>query len=354
MRPAKFLAHFALLTDEAAYTPPDFPLPQFHKSKDNTVFKPNPQNDRESTHISNPNGIVLNDTIFIFYRGQNAKNESSIGLAWSTCGYSFTRLNKPILYATEPWEAGGGTERANVVRVNGTFYMTYMYTAYDTKTAKLCMATSTDLVKWTKYPPVFPNWLDTRNDVSGEAVPRLNWSKAGAIVNEKISGLYHMYWGDSYIYHATSENMLNWTARPLEDHFAAPLLLWEDRFITPGPAPIKTRDGKWILVYNGETTGHGGYAPFQESAGQMLIDPAASSLSDASDSNPAEGDAPVVRVEKPMLYASTPQELQSGAVPSIVAGGLVQLKGEWFLYYSYGNGEVGAAVAVVQSRGSQK
>ena len=93
--------------------------------------------------------------------------------------------------------------------------------------------------------------------------PRINHTKSGAIVSEPTpDGLYHMYFGDSFFYHATSPDMLNWTALPPDNYFAAPLNPWENRLIEPGPAPIKTRDGRWILVYNGLTTGRAGCKSF--------------------------------------------------------------------------------------------
>jgi predicted GH43/DUF377 family glycosyl hydrolase len=104
--------------------------------------------------LYNPTAIVLNETIFLLYRAQNKSKTSSIGLAWSTDGVSFTRLNQPIIYATEEWETIGGTEDPRIVRVNGTFYVTY--TAYNNVTAQLVLATSEDLINWTKYPPLFP------------------------------------------------------------------------------------------------------------------------------------------------------------------------------------------------------
>jgi len=57
-----------------------------------------------------------------------------------------------------------------------------------------------------------------------------------------------MYFGDSFFYYATSPDMVNWTALPSDNYFASPVNPWENRLIEPGPAPIKTRDGKWLLV----------------------------------------------------------------------------------------------------------
>lgn len=115
--------------NDSNYTAPLFPLLPFTKSPSNPILTPNPANNFESAYLYNPTAIVLNDTIFLLYRAQNESKTSTVGLAWSTDGTTFTRLDRPILYPTEPWEAIGGCEDPRIVRVNGTFYVTY--TAYD-------------------------------------------------------------------------------------------------------------------------------------------------------------------------------------------------------------------------------
>lgn len=117
------------ILNDSNYTAPLFPLLPFTKYENNPILTPNPANNFESAYLYNPTAIVLNDTIFILYRAQNESKTSTVGLAWSTDGTSFTRLDSPILYPTEPWEAIGGCEDPRIVRVNGTFYVTY--TAYD-------------------------------------------------------------------------------------------------------------------------------------------------------------------------------------------------------------------------------
>jgi len=162
--------------------------------------------------------------------------------------------------------------------------------------------------------------------------PRFNYSKSGAIINEPTpDGLYHMYFGDSFFYHATSYDMLNWTALPADNYFAGPLNPWENRLIEPGPAPIKTRDGKWLLVYNGLTTGRIGYTRNQYSTGQMLIDPSGSFRPDLvvpdGTYQPALRDGPIARLGNPILVPETSNE-QQGQVDNVVfSEGLVQFKG---------------------------
>jgi predicted GH43/DUF377 family glycosyl hydrolase len=205
-------------------------------------------------------------------------------------------------------------------------------------TAQLCLAYSDDLLNWTKVPPLFPGYQDVAFSDIDIPSPRLNHTKSGAIVSEPTEdGLYHMYFGDSFFYHATSSDMLNWTALPAEQYFAGPLNPWENRLIEPGPAPIKTRDNKWLLVYNGMTTGRIGYPQNQYSVGQMLIDPSGSFRANISvpegTYQPALKDGPIARLQNPFIVPEAGNE-QEGQVDQVVfAEGLVQFKGKWYLYY---------------------
>jgi len=117
--------------NDSNYTAPIFPILPFEKYAQNPILTPNPANNFESAYLYNPTAIVLNDTIFILYRAQNESKTSTVGLAWSNDGTSFTRLDRPIIEPTEPWEQIGGCEDPRIVRVNGTFYVTY--TAYDVR-----------------------------------------------------------------------------------------------------------------------------------------------------------------------------------------------------------------------------
>ncbi|KAK4500995.1 hypothetical protein PRZ48_006801 [Zasmidium cellare] len=338
------------------YTAPLYPILPFNQYAGNPILEPNPANNWESAFLYNPTAIVLNETVFLLYRAQNSSKSSSVGLAWSTDGYHFIRLNQPVLYATEPWEAGGGTEDPRIVRVNGTFYLTY--TGFNLTSPQLCLATSTDLLNWTKYPPLFPNWQDVAYSDIDIPEPRFNHSKSAAITNEKIDGVYHMYWGDSFIYHATSPDMLNWTTLPASQYFAGPVFPWENRLIEAGPALVKTRDGRWILVYNGATSGRAGYPAAQYGVGQMLIDPSGAFRPTVNTSiinpvtggtyQPALADGPVARIERPMVFPSTPAETEGQVDRVTFAEGLVQFKGNWFLYFGQADSTLGVATADVQ------
>ena len=72
------------------------------------------------------------------------------------------------MVATQPFELPGGCEDPRVVQVGGTYYMTY--TGYDGTSARLCLATSRDLLRWTKHGPLFPNF---RTRTVGQAVEQV-------------------------------------------------------------------------------------------------------------------------------------------------------------------------------------
>ena len=93
---------------------------------------------------------------------------------------------------------------------SGRYIMTY--TSYDGKTARLMIATSTDLLHWTKYGAAFSDAYKGKYFNA--------WSKSGAIVSTyskgkivatRVNGKYLMYWGDKYIWLATSDDLIHWT-----------------------------------------------------------------------------------------------------------------------------------------------
>jgi len=117
-----------------------------------------------------------------------------------------------------PYEWEGGCEDPRVVeREDGTYVLTY--TAFDGVTARLAVATSSDLVHWTKHGLAFGKAAGGRfKDLwskSGSIVSAL--SPSGRLVAARIDGTYWMYWGESDIFAATSDNLVDWTPVERED-----------------------------------------------------------------------------------------------------------------------------------------
>lgn len=185
------------------------------------------------------------------------------------------------------------------------------YTSYD-GVARLCVATSRDLVQWEKHGPVFarahggafadawtksgaivcrlvagrlvaaklpppPQQLDPApsSRLRRGAAPGAAPHEVAAAASPTAHGVYYMYWGENSIYVATSENLLDWTplldpsapeyrGRPDQPSSALrgyrPLRLFGPRrgrfdsgLVEPGPPALLTAGG---IVFICEPTAH--------------------------------------------------------------------------------------------------
>ena len=118
----------------------------------------------EEKYVFNPAAVVKNGKVYLLYRAEDTVQKfagvSRIGLAESTDGLHFMRHSHPVLYPQndefKKYEWEGGCEDPRIVEdEDGKYHMTY--TAYDGTTARLFIATSTDLVNWEKHGSVFKN-----------------------------------------------------------------------------------------------------------------------------------------------------------------------------------------------------
>ena len=181
----------------------------------------------------------------MLYRAQDRAGTSRLGYAQSSDGVHFERRPDPILSPEADYEKDGGVEDPRLVKFGDTYYLTY--TGYNKKDAQLCLATSKDLVHWQRQGVILPAYKGQWN---------VRWTKAGAVVPEKINGRYWMYFlGTSADNHdqtglAYSTDLLHWS-----EASAVPVLPdrsghFDSRVAEPGPSPILTKDGI-VLVYNG-------------------------------------------------------------------------------------------------------
>ncbi|CAN3377229.1 hypothetical protein DIURU_003520 [Diutina rugosa] len=321
------------VVNDKKYQPPStFPIGPFTRYEHNPILVPDQNREFESGYLYNATAIVVDDRVWLLYRAQSTNKTSSVGLAWSSDGVTFTKYPKPIIYPTEPWEAKGGCEDPRIVfdYENKRFVVTY--TGYDSKTARLCVAYSKDLLNWTKLPPFVKPSKD------GEQGSE--WSKSGAIFNEKVNGRYWMVYGEGNHKLAYSEDMINWTMAGSFSNpevFTVPRFPYESRLIEPGPAPIKLTTGQWAFLYNASTNGDDqlGLEPTTYTLSQMLVD------------LPAIEQGPVARLERPFMRPESDNE-KNGQVDKVVfCEGVVQFHGKWFLYYGQGDSELGVAFADV-------
>lgn len=309
----------ALLLSSCSETPepqvvaePDasWQLGPFEKYEGNPILTP--QGDSwEAKDLFNPAAFSDGETITMLYRAEDStgvgdwNGTSRIGLATSSDGIHFERRPDPVYEPVDAFELPGGTEDPRIVEIDSTFYLTY--TAYDGETARLALASSKNLLEWERHGLVFPD---------------MGWSKAGAIVPQKINGKYWMYYGDTNIWAATSEDLITWT--PIEEPVMRPREgMFDSGLIEPGPTPLITDQGI-LMLYN--------------SADDDLVYRAGQVLFDINDPTKV-----LNRSESYFMEPDTELEVE-GQIPNVVfIEGLAKLGNTWYLYYGMGDSGIGVA-----------
>ncbi|MBN1998808.1 glycosidase [candidate division KSB1 bacterium] len=300
----------------------------------------------EKKDVFNPATVVRGGKLYLLYRAEDTVGKhlgtSRIGLAVSEDGLYFKRLIKPVLYPAndfmKKYEWEGGCEDPRIVEdEEGTYYMTY--TAWDGETARLCVATSSNLLAWKKHGPAFEDALNGKY---------LNeWSKAGSIVSTvkdsrlvaaKINGKYWMYWGELKIYIATSDNLIDWT--PLEDETGEPAYVFSVRqykhdseLVEPGPPAILRQDGIFFIYNskNSATVGDSTLPAGTYAAGQALIDP-------------QDPTRLLKRTENYFFKPERDYELTGQINNVCFLEGLAFFQEKWFLYYGTADSKIAVAV----------
>lgn len=305
----------------------------------------------EESDTFNPAAVVKGDNIYVIYRAEDnsgtgiGKRTSRLGLAESPDGITMCRRQVPVMYPDEDYmkkyEWPGGCEDPRVaVTEDGLYVMTY--TSWNREKARLCVATSRDLITWKKHGPAFEDAYAGRF---------LNiHCKAGSIVTEiknnrqvisKIGNVYFMYWGEHRVWAATSENLTDW--KPILNEngelrtVIAPRRGYFDSALTEcGPPAIKTNKGI-LLLYNGKNQNHDDrrdrrFTAGTYSAGQVLMD-----LDDPL--------KVIERLDVPFFRPLEDFEKSGQYVDGTVfIEGLVYFKRKWYLYYGCADSQVGVAI----------
>ncbi len=296
----------------------------------------------EEKDVFNPAAVVRNGAIYLFYRAEDTIGKhagtSRIGLAISSDGSHFTRMNAPVLYPAEDfmkvYEWEGGIEDPRLVESEmGTYIMTY--TAYDGKTARLCLASSTDLLNWTKHGLVLTGDFADHWSKSGAIVAR---QQGDRIVAEKVNGKYWMYFGDTDLFMATSDDLIQWQPVLDEDGNLKSVLkprpeMFDSRLVESGPYALLTKHGI-LLLYNGMNLDSGGDPELPAGAycsGQALFD-----LNDPTKL--------IDRMNTYFLKPDQPYEIEGQVNQVCFIEGMVPFNGNWFLYYGTADSKIGVAV----------
>ncbi len=164
----------------------------------------------------------------------------------------------------------------------------------------------------------------------------VKWTKSGAIVPEKITGKYWMYFlgtaadGTDQMGLASSADLLHWT-----EETKTPVLPrrpggFDSRVVEPGPAPILTSDGI-VLIYNG--------------ADDKLVYRTGVAVFDRKDPRKV-----LSRSEQPIFVPELTWE-KVGQVPNVVfVEGMVRQGNRFLFYYGGADKYVGVAEAAAISR----
>lgn len=299
----------------------------------------------------NPAATVKDGKVCVLFRAEDNSHQgigsrtSRIGLAESKTGTDLKIRKEPVLFPASDdqkeydWE--GGCEDPRVARAeDGTYVM--LYTSWNRKVPRLCVATSKDLLTWTKHGPAFANAYDGRFiDMACKSGSVVTSARRGELRITKINGKYLMYWGEAWINLATSDDLVNW--EPMLDgngDLLKIVLPRDGRFDSAltecGPPAVLTKDGI-VLMYNGKNRKDGGFDPNYTrgtySAGQILFD--------------ADNPTRVLdRLDDPFFVPSADFE-KSGQYPdgTVFIEGLVLHKKHWLLYYGCADSYVGLAEA---------
>lgn len=274
----------------------------------------------ESAGVFNPAVVKDGGRFVMLYRAQDKYGTSRLGYATSNDGVHFTRSAQPTFVPKTDYEKDGGVEDPRLVKIAGTWYLTY--TGYNKHDAQLCLATSRDLIHWQRRGILLPAYKGKWN---------VKWTKSGAIIPRKIGGKWWMYYlgtkpdDTDQMGLAWSNDLLHWT-----DALDKPVLArrpgqFDSRVVEPGPPPVMTRQGIF-LIYNG--------------ADDHLVYRTGWVLFDKQD--PAKV---LARADTP-IFAPEEEWEKVGQVPNVVfVEGLVRSGKRWLFYYGGADKYVGVAEA---------
>jgi predicted GH43/DUF377 family glycosyl hydrolase len=117
----------------------------------------------EVLHTFNPAAIVRDGKVYVLYRAEDDSgameiggHTSRLGLAESEDGIHFARRPEPVFFPADDSEKArewpGGVEDPRIVEAeDGTYVLTY--TQWNRQTYSVGIATSPDLLHWTKVGP---------------------------------------------------------------------------------------------------------------------------------------------------------------------------------------------------------
>jgi predicted GH43/DUF377 family glycosyl hydrolase len=243
------------------------------KFEGNPILSPNPENEWESLVTTNPAAWYEDGTFYLLYRaaGEDKEHNIHIGLATSTDGFNFNRVqDKPVLTPDPNGFDAGSVEDARVVKFGDEYYMTYAFRPYP---PGQYWKNEYDQIEAPKLSEFAPKCLRENVGNTALAVSKdlINFKKVGRLTDpslddrdvilfpEKINSKFFMlhrpknYVGPKYntetpaIWIKSSEDMMTWNV-------ASTLLLkgeeWWEYKVGGNTPPLRTNEG-WLMLYHG-------------------------------------------------------------------------------------------------------
>jgi predicted GH43/DUF377 family glycosyl hydrolase len=174
------------------------------------------------------------------------------------------------------------------------------------------------------------------------------WSKSGAIVCSqsgnkiqaaKIDGKYWMYFGDTNLFIATSNDLIQWEIIESSESQRMIEVLhpragyFDSRLVEPGPFALIREEGI-LLIYNGSNAANLNdplLPKFTYAAGQALFDK----------NHPYKL---IDRMDDYFIHPDKDYEKEGEVNEVCFVEGLVYFKDKWFLYYGTADSKIAVAV----------
>ncbi|MBN1260534.1 MAG: glycosidase [Anaerolineae bacterium] len=222
---------------------------KLHRHPRNPVLLPDPASDWESYNVFNPAVIYDNGLFHMWYRAQGLDWVSRIGYAVSVDGVVWNRFRRPVL---EPRDGADsrGVEDPRVVRIAGTYYMTY--TAYGREYAG---DTPTH-----DGGGISPMVARSQNGIA--------WERVGSLVcgeDNKDHVLFPRKVGERFaalhrrrpdVWLAYSDDLVAWCEDDMAPVFGPrPGNGWDETSVGGNGAPIETEHG-WLMLYHAYDEDH--------------------------------------------------------------------------------------------------
>lgn len=229
--------------------------------------------------VLNPGIIREGDSVHVLFRAVQLWNQSSIGYCRLDGPLNVAeRLDKPIIVPEFDYESQG-VEDPRIVKIDDIYYISY--TAYDGVNARGALATSKDLINFTKHGLITPPITYSEFVYLAESAGKVNenyyhnhkfyyqesdpdkkiilWDKDVIFFPRRINGmLVFLHRIRPGIQLVSIKNIEDLTVNFWKDYFQNfqdyivmdPIYSHELSYIGGGCPPIETKHG-WLLIYHG-------------------------------------------------------------------------------------------------------